>query len=111
MKIFTVYGLVDPRGPEVFYVGCTSRLDCRFAEHVRQGSAKVKTRIQGILSQGLKPSMVILEYTADALREFVWIDLLLPLGLVNSRFSPGPLTREQRRIRARERKQRTAYIS
>lgn len=109
--MYTIYGLVDPRGPELFYVGCTSRLESRFAEHVRQGSNKIKKRTQDILRHGLKPSMVILEHTSDALREFIWIDRLLPLGLVNSRFSPGPLTREQRRVKARERKQRMAYQS
>jgi hypothetical protein len=61
----TIYGLVDPRGPELFYVGSTSQsLRKRLSTHIShgrpntkgfndtgRGSRKMKDRVRVILAK------------------------------------------------------------
>jgi hypothetical protein len=86
---YKIYALVDPRGPEIFYVGCTYRPGGRLANHIfnkngkRAASPECGERIAEILEAGVKPNMVILEITEDFMREEDWIEFFRHLGLTN----------------------------
>lgn len=68
---WTVYGLVDPRNGEIFYVGCTSMPDERLRGHIRDARNKPRknprkaTRINAIVKNGHQPVMVTLEITNE----------------------------------------------
>ena len=113
----TVYGLIDPRGPELFYIGCTSQtVPKRLAHHVKvaygdsrqQNGRKVKARIRAILDAGLRPQYVTITRTADAASERMWIEYREACGieLTNTclpggrEYMPHPLTRMQRQLAA-----------
>jgi hypothetical protein len=93
-----VYGLVDPRTQEVFYIGFSTNPQRRFNEHkkgrIRTGSggSKVVSRIRDIKEQGFKISMVMLESTSDKTREKTWIQYMLGMGvsLLNTAYTPRP---------------------
>jgi predicted GIY-YIG superfamily endonuclease len=81
-----VYALVDSRGPEVFYVGCSYNLYQRMHDH-RAGNTTnlaMKLRAADIKASGATMDMVILERTEDLAREPAWIDFFRPYGLMNS---------------------------
>jgi len=83
-KGYVIYALVDPRGPEVFYIGCTVQPKQRLQKHTRRSeSPKVRERVAELKALGLVPSIVILEHTKDVLREQVWIEFFGPWGIVN----------------------------
>jgi hypothetical protein len=113
----TIYGLIDPRGPDLFYIGCTSQtVPKRLAHHVKvaygdsrqQNGRKVKARIRAILDAGLRPQYVTIERTADAASERTWIEYCEACGieLTNTclpggrEYVPHPLTRMQRQLAA-----------
>ena len=83
-----IYGLIDPRGPELFYVGCTAKPSARLRRHrnLRSTSAgkKLKARIRAIKHSGNQLEMVILEQTEDSPREYAWIAFFDHLGLANT---------------------------
>ena len=83
-----IYGLIDPRGPELFYVGCTAKPSARLRKHRCNASKlagkKLRERIRAIKQSDGLPQMVILERTDDRLREYAWIQFLAHLGLVNT---------------------------
>ena len=61
---FYIYGLVDPDTEEVRYVGQTENPKKRYRQHCGP-ETRLKTKkaewIRGLISRGLKPSMIILE--------------------------------------------------
>ena len=77
--MFTVYGLIDPRGPELIYVGCTVDTTRRLHRHACARYAvnpAVGKRTAELKTAGLKPTMVYLEYTLDSKRELDWIEFM-----------------------------------
>jgi hypothetical protein len=85
--MYHIYGLVDPNGPELFYVGCTSRPTARLTKHRlyydKDQAKRLKEKIKAIRTSGKLTEMVILERTEDKSRENVWIEYFSWLGLVN----------------------------
>jgi hypothetical protein len=83
-----IYGMVDPNGPEIFYVGCTVNLARRLRKHSnlanKSAGKKVRERIRQIKHTGGLPEMVILEQTEDESREYAWIAFFSDLGLINT---------------------------
>ena len=83
-----IYGLIDPRGPELFYVGITAKPSARLRKHRNlhnlSAGKKLRARIRAIKQSGGLPEMVILERTDDKLREYAWIHFFAHLGLVNT---------------------------
>jgi len=83
-----IYGLIDPNGPELYYVGCTAKPAARLRKHrtnaSRLAGKKLRERIKQIKRAGGLPEMVILEQTDDKLREYAWISFFDHLGLVNT---------------------------
>jgi hypothetical protein len=90
----TIYGLVDPRGPELFYVGRTNHLPRRLSVHIGDaqpnnkrfydsgtGSRIVKDRIRAVIDAGQRLAHVVLELTDDPARELVWMDYLRAQGV------------------------------
>ena len=90
---FKVYALVDPRGPEIFYVGCTISPRNRLRQHIRNRGRVVNSslghRIAEMKAENFRPSMVVLERTKYPQREQFWIEYLRPYGLLNSD-TPNP---------------------
>jgi hypothetical protein len=101
----TIYGLIDPRRPELFYVGCASDVYTRLRKHRTNVSVQSKagrklcTRIRAIIATGALPDMVLLERTEDKTRELVWIKYFEHLGLVNT--AGLGMTQEAKRDRGR----------
>jgi hypothetical protein len=117
-----IYGLVDPRTDEVFYVGLTTKsAQHRLNSHVRESlkaDPKKRTykqnKICAILSEDLTPSAVVLEESADwsiddlKTAEKRWIKLLKSNGLSlcnltdggdgNQGWIPSPETIERLRV-------------
>ena len=83
-----IYGLIEPSGPELFYVGRTAKPSARLRKHKQLNNAhngrKLRERIRTIKQSGALLGMVILEQTTDKLREFEWIAFFDHLGLVNT---------------------------
>ena len=67
MSVVYIYGLVDPRNDEIFYIGFTMYLKKRYNVHLNvNGSRKVKNLykdnvIREILNENLKPEMRVLD--------------------------------------------------
>ena len=82
-----IYGLIDPRGPELFYVGRTAKPSARLRKHRYPSSdagKKLRARVEEIKRNGGLPEMVILEQADDPSREYVWIQFFAHLRLVNT---------------------------
>jgi hypothetical protein len=85
-----IYGLVDPEGPELFYVGCTANLRERMRRHryspaSKHIAKKLSARVQKIRAKGNKLGYVLLELGCDPVRELEWIKFFADLlGLVNT---------------------------
>ena len=87
-----IYGIVDPRDRQVFYIGFTNNLYLRFKQHLLMtGDNKRKQdRIQAILDAHMLPWMLTLEVVDDNVspreREIGWIHSYLKSGveLLNS---------------------------
>lgn len=65
MAIYSIYGLVDPRTDQIFYVGVTSlEPDKRLGLHLssaRKGTDTLKDRyVREMLAAGLRPSLRVL---------------------------------------------------
>lgn len=62
-----IYGLIDPRNNNIFYIGFAENLKRRLAEHLnikgkkREKNTYKKNVINKILGLGLKPEMVVLD--------------------------------------------------
>ena len=81
-----IYGLIDPIGPEIFYVGRTAKLSARLRKHKKNSNhagKKLRERITRIKRAGEQLEMVVLERTEDKHREYAWIQFFEHLGLVN----------------------------
>ena len=89
MKTVTIYALTDPTTRQVMYIGATSKTAKeRLDQHVRsarhkQGNPRTKW-IAGLLSNGLRPGLVVIEVDADPKRETFWISQINPARLLNS---------------------------
>lgn len=82
---YKVYGLVDPRGPEIFYIGCTVDPKGRLENHLREvRMGEARERLAELKALNLVPSLVLLEHTMDSMREQAWIEFFRPYGIVNS---------------------------
>ena len=76
--LFDIYGLIDPRTLELFYVGCTLNMRRRLTEHLKRihwvgHNEALGQRIRNFKQAGLIPSLVVFERTEDKTRELVWI--------------------------------------
>ena len=93
-----IYQLESPTG-EVRYVGATTDPQRRYQEHlkgIKQGKA-LKLWVQGLLKQGKKPTMYILEETNWSnwqSREKHWINTLKTGRLLNRQ--PGGIVKRSR---------------
>lgn len=104
---YCIYGIADPRDLKIFYVGHTSRIDLRQAQHL-QGSETISgLTIREIKDAGLEPVFVKLEVCEDERRalasEVFWIDLFRCRGvqLTNSQAFAGYVEREAEKKRLR----------
>lgn len=61
-----VYGIVSPISKMIFYVGCTSQtLERRLSQHAGDTCSAAYSSIQYARSQGLEPSIVVIDYFED----------------------------------------------
>lgn len=105
---FVIYGIVDPREYNIFYVGHTSRFDLRRVQH-EEGSDRIcGLMIRKITAAGLKPVFVKLQDCSserEALSaEIFWIDLLRSRGvsLANCQAFEGYQARAEEKARISE---------
>jgi hypothetical protein len=79
MRYF-IYTLTDPRTGSIFYVGCTTNVKRREAQHnLYKHSPEVEgikyvTYLANLRQAGCKPVMVVVEQTEDKTREEYWIE-------------------------------------
>jgi|SRR6185369_10745418 len=69
-----IYGLVDPRTNEIFYVGITENPKGRLGQHIwtvrsSRGNYASKQYIISLLDVGIRPQMVILDQIKTSRRE------------------------------------------
>ena len=101
--------MADPRDGGVFYVGHTSRLELRRAQHLEGGVTLVGLRVREIAAAGLSPLFVTLECCGGKqealLAEIFWIELLRCRGvaLANAQAFSGYESRAEEKRRARAR--------
>lgn len=82
-----IYGLVDPRDRQVFYIGLTNNLYLRFKQHMLMTgeNTRKQDRIQAILDARMLPWMLTLEVVDDDVspreREIGWIQAYLNSGV------------------------------
>lgn len=82
-----IYGLVDPRDRQVFYIGLTNNLYLRFKQHMLMTgeNTRKQDRIQAILDTHMLPWMLTLEVVDDDVspreREIGWIQSYLNSGV------------------------------
>jgi len=90
-KIYSIYGLIDPIGNKIFYIGKTSRAPSeRYAEHIKEtsGVTPKQKKIQEIYkAKGLPPDLVILEGGINDsklafTREVYWMEIFRMTGTV-----------------------------
>jgi hypothetical protein len=83
---FVVYGIIDPRSAQIFYIGQTSAFELRCAQHCEGGDTVAGLTIREIQAAGLSPQFAVLEHCPTRRRalmaEVFWIDLF------SSRASP-----------------------
>lgn len=92
--MYRIYALKNPINGDIGYVGCTTstlrtrlrELECRAR---RRGKYRIDRWIQGLLEVGLRPEIVLLEETADPLREKFWIDYYRKSGVTLMNESDG----------------------
>lgn len=107
MVTYCIYAIVDPRNLKIFYVGHTSRLDLRKAQHLECCDTVSGLTIDEILAGGLEPVFVELEACEDQRRalaaEVFWIDLFRCRGvqLTNAQAFSGYVEREAEKRRLR----------
>ena len=98
-----VYGIIDPRTNDLFYIGQTDAFARRKAEHLEGTDQISGLVIRQIIEAGFLPHFVGLERhdrEETALRaEVFWIELLLSRGieLVNAQAFDGFLDRQSKR--------------
>jgi len=77
---FIVYGIIDPRSDEIFYVGETGNFERRRRDHLAGTDQLSGVVVKQIRANGFVPLFVVLERCADeeaALRtEIFWIETL-----------------------------------
>ena len=79
-----VYALVDPRVPEIFYVGYSCDPKHRLKSHSCLSdpvSKDLRARIAEMKQNNAEPAMVILEKTTSIYREDCWIVFLREQGM------------------------------
>ena len=92
-----IYGLVDPRNNEVFYIGLTNNLYLRFKQHMLMAgdNRRKQDRIQAVLDAHMLPWMLTLEVVDSnedpREREQAWIEAYLNDGyeLLNDEAQEG----------------------
>lgn len=98
---FSVYGIVDPRTKQFFYIGQTSEFELRCRQHQERGQTIAGLVIQDIQAAGLHPGFVVLEQCSSRRRalmaEVFWIDLMGSRGtkLANAQSFDGYAARAQ----------------
>lgn len=98
-----VYALIDPRSDEIFYIGQTSDLGRRRAEHLDGTDQLSGVKVRQIKLAGFLPLVAVLERakTIDAIlaAEIFWIELARSRGmkLLNAQAVGGYVTRKQTR--------------
>lgn len=82
---YYIYGIDDPRDLKIFYVGHTSRIDLRQAQHLEGSDMLSGLTIREIKDAGLEPVFVKLEACVDQrsalASEVFWIDLFRCRGV------------------------------
>ncbi|OYW55513.1 MAG: hypothetical protein B7Y80_17065 [Hyphomicrobium sp. 32-62-53] len=100
---FSVYGIVDPRTKQFFYIGQTSEFELRCHQHEEGGQTIAGLVIQEIQAAGLKPVFVVLEQCSERrqtlMAEVFWIDLMRSRGitLTNAQSFEGYAARAEHR--------------
>lgn len=80
--IFKIYALINPLTDLVYYIGATSNVKHRFAEHCK---AQLQSTTKAICSNGLNPELIILdecEQKKVAFYESYWIQQFLCWGFI-----------------------------
>ena len=92
-RVYYIYGLVNPKTNEVFYIGCTQDLaqrlsaHCSKSNHLGHSGRRVKAYVRSL---GQIPKTVILERTENPHREMAWIEYFSVLGILNTAHNPSP---------------------
>jgi hypothetical protein len=100
---FIVYAMVDPRYGRIFYVGQTSDLALRRAQHLEGGDTVAGLTVREIQGAGDQPLFIQLEACPSRRRalmaEVFWIDLLSARGtsLCNTQAFEGYVDRARRK--------------
>lgn len=90
-KTWMVYGLIDPRSGNVFYVGITTNVASRMRSHMSDRASSAWNVCQVLQSDGLKPSHCVFGRYLDKLPAKILegrLILSLP-GLVNKKSFHG----------------------
>lgn len=84
METVYIYGLVDPRDKQIYYVGSTNDMNVRLAGHYNDSADTRKTRwINDAFKSGVTPNMVVLavvEVNNRFEEEYKWIYLGRAMG-------------------------------
>ena len=93
-KTCCVYGLVDPRTKELFYVGCTQDLQRRLKEHSRS-----RERVKEIQRANRAVCLVILELNPvnRVQGDWPWIAFFTEKGIVLEQITERVSTKGQKR--------------
>lgn len=92
---YCVYGLVDPRDGSIFYVGQTSNLVARRAQHQAGTDQLSGLKVREMTLVGVMPQVVVFERcrneTASLSAEVFWIEMLMGRGarLLNAQATGG----------------------
>ncbi len=92
---YCVYGLVDPRDGSIFYVGQTSNLIARRAQHQTGTDQLSGLKVRELRLAGFMPQVVVFERcrneTASLSAEVFWIEMLMGRGakLLNAQATGG----------------------
>ncbi len=102
---YCVYGLIDPRDGSIFYVGQTSNLIARRAQHQAGTDQLSGLKVRELRLAGVMPQLVVFERcrneTASLSAEVFWIEMLMGRGakLLNAQATGGYEARTRTRGR------------
>lgn len=96
-NVTVIYGIIDPRDHQVFYIGLTNNLYLRFKQHLllSDNNQRKHARIQAILDAHMLPWMLTLEVVDEGVnprwREVAWIEAYVQAGieLLNDEVAPA----------------------
>lgn len=101
---FSIYGIVDPRSDQIFYIGHSSRFALRSRQHLAGEDSLSGLTIKQIKTSGLVPAFVVFERCeskeAALMAEIFWIELLRGRGtpLTNAQAFAGYVARGEARL-------------